>query len=701
MLGLAAFGLAPAAPAKAAKGAKGANCPQEAVRWDSTVGAIYVVGSVTCTLSDIHAAATTGPIYKVDPAGKVWLLGAELALLNGATLEIRGGKGGDANELRLLSNNSSSPGSVAALRADWGTIKIRDTRITSWDEAAGGPDTEHETFGRAFIKARSYLDGTTPRESRLDVTNSDVGYLGAFGDEMSGLSWKLAGSSPEVHANVGVFGDVTGSRLHDNYSGAYTDGAQKIRFTGNEIHHNVVDGISLNDQSGSITVENNSVHDNGRYGIVCSQGCDKLAIRGNRSTTNISQGIMLRGIVGSVVEKNEVTGNAGAGIALSESNGNLIRTNRLGQNAVGLRFSLGSSDNRVESNEVSENTGYGLHFYSGTDAPTVGDGRPRRNHVVANSVSDNKSYAVRITDSDENVFERNTYAYNGGDFSIEAGNGNVIDPPPPPPPGTVQLPRSAWATKPGYWLAASDGGVFAFGEAPFRGSTGEFPLNQPITGMASTPTNEGYWLVASDGGIFSFGDAPFLGSTGGARLNRPIVAMTAMPSGAGYRLVASDGGVFAFGDAGYRGSVGSKRLNHPIVGMATTPSGRGYWLVASDGGVFAFGSEAVFSGSAGNQPLNQPIVGMAATPTGGGYWLVAADGGIFTFGDATFYGSTGNEPLNQPIVGMAATPTGAGYWLLAADGGVFAFGDAPFLGSAGRRPLAQPTVSVVSTSPAS
>ena len=33
------------------------------------------------------------------------------------------------------------------------------------------------------------------------------------------------------------------------------------------------------------------------------------------------------------------------------------------------------------------------------------------------------------------------------------------------------------------------------------------PLNTPIVGMAATPDGGGYWLVASDGGIFSFGDA--------------------------------------------------------------------------------------------------------------------------------------------------------------------------------------------------
>ena len=42
------------------------------------------------------------------------------------------------------------------------------------------------------------------------------------------------------------------------------------------------------------------------------------------------------------------------------------------------------------------------------------------------------------------------------------------------------------------------------GDATFHGSTGAINLNRPIVGMASTPDGGGYWLVASDGGIFSF-----------------------------------------------------------------------------------------------------------------------------------------------------------------------------------------------------
>jgi hypothetical protein len=243
----------------------------------------------------------------------------------------------------------------------------------------------------------------------------------------------------------------------------------------------------------------------------------------------------------------------------------------------------------------------------------------------------------------------------------------------------------------GYWMVASDGGIFSFGNAAFYGSTGSIRLNSPIVAMAATPDGHGYWMVAADGGIFAFGDAAFYGSMATIHLNLPIVGMAATPDGHGYWLVASDGGIFSFGDAGFHGSTGAIHLNKPIVGMSSTTSGNGYWLVASDGGVFSFG-DAVFHGSTGAIHLNKPVVGMATTASGGGYWLVATDGGIFSFGDATFYGSTGALTLNKPVNGMARTPTGFGYWLFASDGGVFAFGNAAFLGSMGAIHLNQPVV---------
>ena len=45
------------------------------------------------------------------------------------------------------------------------------------------------------------------------------------------------------------------------------------------------------------------------------------------------------------------------------------------------------------------------------------------------------------------------------------------------------------------------------------------------TAGARRASASGYWMVASDGGIFAYGDAAFYGSSGAIHLNRPIVGM--------------------------------------------------------------------------------------------------------------------------------------------------------------------------------
>ena len=74
--------------------------------------------------------------------------------------------------------------------------------------------------------------------------------------------------------------------------------------------------------------------------------------------------------------------------------------------------------------------------------------------------------------------------------------------------------------------------------------------------MASAADGRGYWLVASDGGIFAF-DVPFQGSMPSVRgvgFFPLTLRMRAVPSGNGYLLLGADGSVNAFGTARYFGS---------------------------------------------------------------------------------------------------------------------------------------------------
>jgi hypothetical protein len=156
----------------------------------------------------------------------------------------------------------------------------------------------------------------------------------------------------------------------------------------------------------------------------------------------------------------------------------------------------------------------------------------------------------------------------------------------------------------GYWTATGSGTVVSHGGAAEFGSPAAsgIRLFKPIVGMAATPDGKGYWLVASDGGIFTFGDAPFYGSTGAIHLNQPIVGMAGTPDGKGYWLVASDGGIFTFGDAPFLGTPVS--ASNGVLGLLVTTATSSYAIVLSDGSA--------------STPTLAPTPTPAPTPTSGG-----------------------------------------------------------------------------------
>lgn len=278
----------------------------------------------------------------------------------------------------------------------------------------------------------------------------------------------------------------------------------------------------------------------------------------------------------------------------------------------------------------------------------------------------------------------------------------------------------------GYWLVASDGGVFTHGDAEFYGSLGATKLNSPVIGMVTPqdpassgfPVNTGYYLYAADGGVFSFGDKdnfPFLGSTGALKLNSPIVDMDLSPTG-GYYLTAADGGVFAFKDprntetdpelqsAPFYGSLGATKIDTKIVGMTVSDEG-GYILAGANGAVWTFGPVGdLKDASSFKGKTKSPVVGiekgyLAVDPSDedtdytDGIYLATADGGVYSFG-AQSYGAVAGKRLAAPMVGIDTALNNDGYYLVGADGGVFAFGDTTFYGSQGGTRLNKPIVGI-------
>ena len=272
-----------------------------------------------------------------------------------------------------------------------------------------------------------------------------------------------------------------------------------------------------------------------------------------------------------------------------------------------------------------------------------------------------------------------------GDYSMaQAYNGNIYMSTEYVPNDTRDL-LANWGTRvysapvQGYWLAASNGSVFATGSAPSIAGT-RVSGAKSISDIAATPAGEGYWLAGHDGSVTARGDAKWLGDlpSRGVHVSN-IVAIAPSADGHGYWLVGSDGGIFAFGDARYVGSLPALGKNvSDIVGMVATSTGQGYLMLGADGGVFAFGN-ARYVGSLPSHGISvNDIRAIAPSSTGAGYVLVGADGGTFVFGSGVaFVGSLPGQGTNvNDIVSLALTPSGRGYWLAGSSGSVYALGDA-------------------------
>lgn len=412
-------------------------------RYASSSNRIYVENGGSATLTQIKAAIPDAPLDNLG--GGTWLLRANIQIEDGSALVLHGTPiGGDVNELRLKSDGSGH----VQVTADHGTIDIGSTRITSWD--GDGPDTNYAD-GRAFVRVRSKLhgDGVTPLESRMDVVDSDIGYLGFDDAESYGLVWKVNGPVPAVLAQVEVRGNIINSRLHHNYFGMYSFGHQGGVWRDNQVDHNVQYGFDPHDDSDNLVIENNDVHDNGNHGIIASKRCHNVVIRGNRTWNNAGNGIMLhRSSNDSLIEDNESWNNEDSGIALFANARTVVRNNRLTDNGMyGIRLSMGSEDNRIEDNVIDGAGKYGIYFYRGSDTPEPGsDGRNRRNVFIGNTIRNVVAEGIKMTDSDDNRFEGNQFSAVGPvmRFTTSAGTrftGNTL-------PSTVTLTLSGSASVP-------------------------------------------------------------------------------------------------------------------------------------------------------------------------------------------------------------------------------------------------------------
>jgi len=335
--------------------------PATPVRAAFNAGVITVSAGQGVTLKALSKAVGKPDALRETAPGE-WLLGADLVVAKGATMRLA------APEARWLKLRSE-PGRFVSVKVLGGGLDIRGTCVTSWDTGAQRADTEH-TDGRGFLLAR---DG-----AQLTIDHAELHYLGYGAVESYGLSWRTQGTT----------GSITSSLVSQLYYGLYSNAIDGLVVRDNDFFANVLYGIDPHTGSRNLRIERNTVHDNGKHGIILAEDCVDSVISNNVVYRNAHHGIVLyQRSDRNTVEHNESFLNAAQGINVNESSENTVRDNRVYQNGEsGVGVGQTAQRNVVESNEIRLNKQDGVRLVS----------EAAQNAVRGNVIGGNARYGVYV-----------------------------------------------------------------------------------------------------------------------------------------------------------------------------------------------------------------------------------------------------------------------------------------------------------------
>lgn len=368
---------------EAAAGAPGAAGGSVTATLDKASNTIRITEGKDVTLTTLSRAIGDDRALKEAATGE-WLLGANLEIDKGASMLIQ------SPEVRWL-KLSSGPTTFVTLKVAGGGLAIKGSCITSWDDAAqrastgastpATPDTAPDAAdtaaagqqGRSFVLAR---DGAT-----MTIDHAELAYLGYGNRESYGLLWRTEGTT----------GHLVDSIVSHNYFGVYTFDVGGVEISGNDIFENTLYGIDPHTGSHDLKIINNTVHDNGKHGIILAEKCVNSVISGNMVYRNQHHGIVLyQNSDNNTVENNDSFGNASQGVNINESKNNTVVNNRIYDNLEsGIGVADTGQDNTLRQNDIRGNKVDGIRLV--TAATTTS--------VLSNVIGQNGRYGVYV-DSD-------------------------------------------------------------------------------------------------------------------------------------------------------------------------------------------------------------------------------------------------------------------------------------------------------------
>ena len=324
---------------------------------ESGKNTITVSCSHPLTLTDIYNSIQNQEILGIEDnsSNNTWILDATIVVEKGSTLVINSS---DTAWLKILAGDKNGDGdrdSVNSIRV-FGNLIIDSVKITSWDPENNDfirfevdilPSREFEHTGidaipRPYIKIEDETTGTT------NITNSEIAYLGyECGSGCSGISY---------YGNNGT-SIVKNNEIHHDRFGFYSVGVGGVVLEDNHVHHNFMYGFDPHTATHDMLIRNNTVHDHGAMGIICSLDCYNITIEGNEVYNSAGSGIMFsRNMSDSIARNNDVHDEEKC-IFLSQSPNNEVYDNDISNcESQGIYIYHNSIENKVYNNTLTNAT---------------------------------------------------------------------------------------------------------------------------------------------------------------------------------------------------------------------------------------------------------------------------------------------------------------------------------------------------------
>ena len=125
---------------------------------------------------------------------------------------------------------------------------------------------------------------------------------------------------------------------------------------------------------------NNTVHDNGGIGVICSLDCYNITIENNKIYNNAKRGIMFSRNMSDSIARNNIISNEENAISISESHNNEIYNNTISNSVSGIDLDKESFNNAIHDNTVIVNQ------QSSSNAISVESGAEKNNAIYSNTI---------------------------------------------------------------------------------------------------------------------------------------------------------------------------------------------------------------------------------------------------------------------------------------------------------------------------